>query len=96
MKKAKDIASYPKQVQGLLKQLRAAVNKAVPKATEVISYEMPAFKMNSMLVWFAAHTKHIGFYPRASGIEAFKKELSVYKGAKGPFSSPLKNLFRWG
>ncbi len=42
-----------------------------------------------MLVWFAAHTKHIGFYPRVSGIEAFKKELSMYKGAKGSVQFPL-------
>ena len=50
---------------------------------------MPAFKLNGMLVWFAAHSKHIGFYPRASGIEAFKKELSIYKGAKGSVQFPL-------
>ena len=50
---------------------------------------MPAFKLNGMLVWFAAHSNHIGFYPRASGIEAFKKELSVYKNAKGSVQFPL-------
>ncbi len=54
---------------------------------------MPAFTLNGILVWFAAHSKHIGFYPRASGIEAFKKELSIYKNAKGsvqfPFDKPL-------
>ena len=69
------------------------IKKAAPQAEEVISYGMPAFKMYRMLVWFAAHSKHIGFYPGASGIEAFKKELSIYKGAKGsvqfPFDQPL-------
>ena len=50
---------------------------------------MPALKLNGILVWFAAHSKHIGFYPRVSGIEAFKKELSVYKGAKGSVQFPL-------
>jgi uncharacterized protein YdhG (YjbR/CyaY superfamily) len=50
---------------------------------------MPAFKLNGMLVWFAAHTKHIGFYPGASGIAAFKKELSIYKNAKGSVQFPL-------
>ena len=83
------IVSYPKEVQKLLEQLRATIKKAAPQATEVISYSMPAFKLNGMLVWFAAYSKHIGFYPRISGIEAFKKELSVYKGAKGSVQFPL-------
>ena len=63
------------------------------KAKETISYGIPAFTLNGLLVWFAAHKNHIGFYPRASAIAAFKKELSAYKGAKGsvqfPFDKPL-------
>ena len=97
MTKPKDIDAYitryPKEIQKTLKQLRATIKKAAPQAEVVISYGMPAFKMNGMLVWFAAHTKHTGFYPRISGIAAFKKELSNYKGAKGsvqfPFDKPL-------
>jgi uncharacterized protein YdhG (YjbR/CyaY superfamily) len=97
MTKARDIdeyiAHYPKEIQRLLRKLRATISKAAPQADEVISYGMPAFKLNGMLVWFAAHSKHIGFYPRVSGIKAFKRELSVYKGAKGsvqfPFDKPL-------
>jgi uncharacterized protein YdhG (YjbR/CyaY superfamily) len=85
------ISSFPKETQKILKQLRATIKKAAPQADEVISYGMPAFKLNGMLVWFAAHSKHIGFYPRASGIEAFKKELSIYKGAKGSVQFPLDN-----
>lgn len=42
-----------------------------------------------MLVWFAAHTHHIGFYPGASGIAAFQKELTAYKSAKGSVQFPL-------
>ena len=87
------INNYPKEIQQCLQQIRATIKKIAPGAEEVISYGMPAFKLNGLLVWFAAHTKHIGFYPKASGIEAFKKELSVFKGAKGsvqfPFDKPL-------
>ena len=87
------IKSFPKDIQTLLEQFRLTVKKNAPQATEVISYGIPAFKLNGMLVWFAAHTAHIGFYPRVSAIEAFKKELSIYKGAKGsvqfPFDKPL-------
>ena len=97
MTKPKDvdeyILSYPKEIQKLLKQVRATVKKAAPKSTEVISYRMPAYKQNGMLLWFAAHTSHIGLYPGASGIAAFKKEISIYKNAKGsvqfPFDKPL-------
>src|SRR5260221_11502423 len=83
------ITCFPKETQQLLEQLRATILKVAPKAEEVISYGMPAFKLNGMLVWFAAYSKHIGFYPKASGIEAFKKELSVYKNAKGSVQFPL-------
>ena len=97
MTKPKDVDDYikgaPKEVQRSLKEIRATIRKAAPGAEEVISYGMPAYKLNGMLVWFAAHTKHIGFYPKASGIAAFRKELSVYKGAKGsvqfPFDKPM-------
>lgn len=87
------IAGFPKEPQERLVQLRATIKKVAPQAEEVISYGMPAFKLKGMLVWFAARAHHIGFYPTASGIAAFKKELSVYKGGKGsvqfPFDKPL-------
>lgn len=52
---------------------------------------MPTFKLNGKnLVHFAAYKNHIGFYPTPSGIEAFKKELSPYKGAKGSVQFPIK------
>lgn len=83
------IADFPPETQELLQQIRATIKKAAPQATEVISYAMPAFKLHAVLVYFAAYKNHIGFYPTASGIEIFKKELSVYKGAKGSVQFPL-------
>ena len=83
------IAIFPGEVQDMLEQIRATIKQAAPKAIEVISYGMPAFKLNGILVWFAAYSKHIGFYPKASGIEVFKKELSAYKKAKGSVQFPL-------
>jgi uncharacterized protein YdhG (YjbR/CyaY superfamily) len=84
---------FPKDVQQRLQKLRLTVKKAAPQAIEKISYGIPAFTLNGMLVWFAAFKNHIGFYPRTSAIAAFKKELSAYKGAKGsvqfPFDKPL-------
>jgi uncharacterized protein YdhG (YjbR/CyaY superfamily) len=83
------LAGFPEETRELLKEVRMTIIKAAPHAQEVISYGMPAFKLNGMLVWFAAYSKHIGFYPGASGIQAFKQELSVYKGAKGSVQFPL-------
>lgn len=84
---------FPKDVQQLLQKMRLTVKKAAPQAKEKISYGIPSFTLNGMLVWFAAFKNHIGFYPRISAIAAFKKELSAYKGAKGsvqfPFDRPL-------
>ena len=84
---------FPKNVQRLLQKMRLTIKKAAPQAKETISYGIPAFTLNGLLVWFAAHKNHIGFYPRASAIAAFKKELSAYNGAKGsvqfPFDKPL-------
>lgn len=82
------ISSFPDDVQKRLKQLRQTIQKAAPDSEELISYQMPAFKYHGMLVYFAAHKNHIGFYPGASGVATFKKELSVYKGAKGSVQFP--------
>jgi uncharacterized protein YdhG (YjbR/CyaY superfamily) len=84
------IATFPKDVQGKLEGLRSAINEAAPEAEEVISYGMPAFKMNRVLVYFAAYKNHIGFYPTASGISAFKDELSRYKQSKGAVQFPIE------
>jgi uncharacterized protein YdhG (YjbR/CyaY superfamily) len=83
------IEGFPKATQTLLKQIRAAIKKAAPDAQEVISYQMPAYKCSGALVYFAGYKNHIGFYPTASGIQAFKKEISVYKSSKGAVQFPL-------
>lgn len=77
------IALFPAKTQGILQQVRETIHKAVPNAKEVISYKMPAFKQNGILVYFAAYEKHIGFYPTGSGIEAFQHEFGDYKWSKG-------------
>ena len=85
------IATFPNDVQEQLEQVRNAIKTSAPKAEEVISYNMPAFKYYGMLVYFAGYKKHIGFYPTASGIATFKDELSKYKNAKGSVQFPLDN-----
>ena len=83
------IGTFPQEIQILLEQVRVTIKQAAPEAEEAIKYAMPTFVLNGNLVHFAAFKNHIGFYPVPSGIEAFKKELSVYKGAKGSVQFPL-------
>ena len=85
----KYIAGFTKEKQKLLKQLRYSIRKAAPKAQETISYGMPAFKQDGMLVYFAAWKDHIGFYPTSSGIKEFKNDLSAFKVSKGTVQFPL-------
>jgi len=83
------IKQFPATVQTSLQQLRKTIKAAAPKAEEVISYAMPAYKYNGMLVYFAGYKNHIGFYGTPSGHEAFEKELSVYKSGKGSVQFPV-------
>lgn len=84
------IAAAPELAQERLSALRKAIKQAAPRAEEVISYGMPAFKWQGMLVWYGAYKEHIGFYPKASGIAAFEKELAGYKTSKGAIQFPIE------
>lgn len=87
------IAQFPEEIQQRLSSIRAAIKEAAPEATERISYRMPAFYQKGNLVYFAAFKNHIGFFPTASGIEAFKEDISAYKTSKGtvqfPYNQPI-------
>lgn len=83
------ISLFPAETQALLKTLRAIIKKAAPDAVEVISYQMPAYKLFGMLVYFAAYQHHIGFYPGSSGVVAFAEDLNSYKTSKGTVQFPL-------
>lgn len=83
------IADFPQESQQLLIQLYKTIKASAPEAIEIISYSMPAFKLNGILVYFAAYKNHIGFYPTGSGIEAFKEEIKDYKTSKGTLQFPL-------
>jgi uncharacterized protein YdhG (YjbR/CyaY superfamily) len=90
------LARIPEPARSTLNKLRAAVRSAAPpEATEAISYGMPAFKYQGVLVWFASFSKHCSFFPTASVVEAFKDELKSFSISKGtihfPMDKPLPN-----
>lgn len=82
-------AAFSADIQSLLNQMRQAVQSSAPGAEETISYNMPAFKKDGLLVFYAANKKHIGFYPTPSAIIAFKKELAGYETSKGAIQFPV-------
>jgi uncharacterized protein YdhG (YjbR/CyaY superfamily) len=83
------LSYYPEEVQNKLESLRSAIKKAAPKAIETISYNIPAYKQASVLVYFAAYKNHIGFYPTSSGVREFKDQLTKYKVSKGAIQFPI-------
>src|ERR1700693_5085712 len=83
------LAGVPEPARDTLNKIRAAIRSAVPReATETISYRIPAFKYNGVLVWFAAFSNHCSFFPTAAVIEAFKNELKTYSISKGTIQFP--------
>ena len=87
------IASFPAEVQNILTKLRKAIKAAAPDVQERISYQMPAFSQNGILVYFAAFKNHIGFYPTSSGIRAFKKSYQGIKPPKARYDFQSTNLY---
>jgi uncharacterized protein YdhG (YjbR/CyaY superfamily) len=89
------IATCPKEIQTILEELRAFIRATVPEAEEKISYQMPAFALKGILVYFAAQKNHIGFYPTGSGVAAFEKELTSYAHSKGAIRFPIDKPLPW-
>lgn len=82
------IAAFPAEIRERLEKVRATIRKAAPDAHEKISYQIPTFALCGNLVHFAAFERHIGFYPGASGIKRFARELARYDSAKGSVQFP--------
>jgi len=82
-------ASQPEEFREMLEQIREAIKQAAPMATEIISYGMPAFRLNKVLVYYALNKMNIGFYPTPNPIIAFKKELEKYNTSKGAIQFPI-------
>ncbi len=83
------IATFSPQVQAVLERIRTTVRRTAPDAQEIISYKIPAFTLNGILVYFAAFKKHIGLYPPVKGDAKLEKAISPYAGEKGNLRFPL-------
>jgi uncharacterized protein YdhG (YjbR/CyaY superfamily) len=81
-------AAQPEHIRAILEKMRRTIKEAVPEAVELISYQMPAFKFNGMLAWYAPFKNHYSlFVPKA--LPYFKEELAQYQLSKGGIKFPL-------
>jgi len=90
------IASFSPEIQAILERIRLTIRQAAPDAQETISYKMPAFTLDGILVYFAAFKKHIGFYPPVKGDAELRKAVSAWAGEKGNLRFPLDEPIPYG
>lgn len=90
------IAGFAPEVQAILTRVRATIRKAAPDAQETISYRIPAFTLNGMLVYFAAFKQHIGLYPPVRGDAALVQQAAPYAGEKGNLRFPYDRPIPYG
>ena len=92
----KYIAARPPAVRTILRKIRRTIRDAVPDAEETISYRMPAFKLDGVLVYFAAFRNHIGLFPPVRGDASLKRAVARYAGPKGNLQFPLDEPIPYG
>ena len=85
------LASQPKAVRDVLDRVRSTIRKAVPRAEEAISYQIPAYKLHGRtILYFAGWKHHYSLYPATSRIvAACKNDLAPYEVSKGTIRFPL-------
>jgi uncharacterized protein YdhG (YjbR/CyaY superfamily) len=83
------IALFPPEVQQILSRIRAIIRETAPQATESISYKIPAYHLDGVLVYFAAYKNHVSIYPAPNGVEALQEEIAPYLSSKATLKFPL-------
>ena len=77
------LATVSDEHRAALEKLRKQIRAAAPKAEECISYQVPTFRQNGVLVSFAAFKDHCSFFPGAAPIESHMDELKNFQLSKG-------------
>ncbi len=90
------ISAFSPDIQSILKKIRQTVRKNAPGAQEIISYRMPAFRLNGILLYFAAFRNHIGLFPPVTGDASLEKALARFAGPKGNLKFPLDKPVPYG
>ena len=78
------LAAVSDDKRAALEKLRKTIKAAAPQAEECLSYQIPAFRQDGMLVGFGASASHCAFYlMNASTVAAHERELTAYDTSKG-------------
>lgn len=80
--------SFPEEIKKVLDEMHSIISKAAPAGTWQISYNMPAIRVNKILVYYAAGKNHMGFYPTSGPIKVMEAELVNYRTSKGAVQFP--------
>ena len=84
------LSRVPQSSRSTLNKMRATIRSTVPKdSIEIISYGIPAFKQERILVWYAAFSNHCSLFPTAAIIEKFKNDLKPFSKSKGTIHFPI-------
>lgn len=83
------IASQSESTHATLQQIRQIIRQAAPDAEEIISYQMPGYRSDGKLIWFAAAKQHYGIYVVPAILKEFKERLSAYTMTKSAIHIPL-------
>lgn len=89
------IAEFPPRVQTILRKIRTTIAATAPESEEKISYRMPAFFQDGILIYFAAFKNHIGIFPPVSGDSRLEQSLKRYMGPKRNLKFPLDEPMRY-
>jgi len=90
------VATFEPDIQSILKKIRQTIRAAAPGAEETISYRLPAFKLNGLLVYFAAFKRHIGLFPPVRGDYSLMRAVKPYAGPKGNLQFPIEKPIPYG
>jgi uncharacterized protein YdhG (YjbR/CyaY superfamily) len=84
------LSLFPEAQRNVLQQIRETIKQAAPTAEETVSYGMPAYKLNGVLVYFGGFKNHCSFFPAGSSlIKQFSSELKGYNTSKGTIQFQL-------
>lgn len=84
------IETFPSETQVVLKKLRKIIKKEMPDAEEVISYQIPSFKLNgTYVIYFAGWKQHVSLYPLPKGNATLQKEIAPYIAGRGTLKFSL-------
>ena len=84
------IRTVPTHAQPVVEAIRQTIRKAVPKASETISYQMPAFTLEGRaFIYFGGYKQHVSLYPATGDLLTAVPEVAPYVVSKGTIKFPL-------